>query len=277
MSYFNSRNQQRVLSNDELHSIAPSLFAQSASADRSERYRFVPTIDVLDALRSEGFQPVSVKESRSMTDEGKPFVKHHVRLRREQDLGIKLTDFDTVLPEIALTNSHNGTSGFILDAALHRLVCSNGLIAAQSQGSLRFRHSGSDDLAGRIIEGAYEIVEDFPLLADSVKEWSGIELNRDQQMAFAAAAIPLRFEADEDGNYPVSPSQILVPKRFGDHRKDLFTTFNITQEHLIRGGVRTGIKNGRRMTSRKITSVDTDMKLNKALWTLASEMSKLVQ
>lgn len=276
MSYFQSRHQLAALTNDQLFSMAPSVFAAEAAADRSERYRFVPTIEVVDSLRSEGFLPVSVKESRSMTDDGSPYVKHHIRLRREQDMNTKMATVGQVLPEIALTNSHNGTSGFIMDPALLRLACTNGLIVADSQGTMRFRHSGKDDLTGRILEGAYEIVQDFPLIADKVEEWSGINLNKDQKLALATAAIPLRFDADEDGIYPVQASNLLRPKRWVDARDDLFTVYNVLQENLIRGGVSTGIKNGRRMTSRKITSVDTDLKLNRALWTLADEMAKLV-
>lgn len=263
----------QTLSNDQLFRIAPSIFATTADDKRSGKYRFVPTVDVLDALREEGFQPVGVKTSRSRTEEGAEFVKHHIRMRREQDLNTKLAVVGQVIPELALTNSHNGTSGFILDAALHRLVCSNGMICESSQGALRYRHMGGDNLTGRVIEGAYEIVEDFPRIADTIEEWSGIELNRDQQMAFARAAIPLRFE-EELG---IRPEQLLVPRRYGDRKNDLFTTFNVIQETVIRGGVSTGrTKRGARQTSREIKSVDRDLKLNRALWTLASEMAKLV-
>jgi hypothetical protein len=258
-----------ILSNDQLYRIAPSIFAQSADEARSDKYRFVPTIEVLDTLRSEGFQPVRVTTSRSLTEEGKSYVKHHIRLRRDADLQTKLARVGQVIPEIALTNSHNGTSGFILDAALHRLVCSNGLIAESSQGALRFRHSGKDDLTGRILEGAYSIVKEFPLIADKVEEWSGIGLSDAQRLAFAKAAIPLRF----DDETAVSAQQLLTPRRYGDRNTDLFTTFNVVQEHLIKGGVRQGIKNGRRVTTRKVTSVDRDLKLNRALWTLADALA----
>lgn len=251
----------------------PSVFATQHAGNLSEKYRFVPTIDVLDALRAEGFVPVSCKASRSRDEDGTEYVKHHIRLRREQDLATRLARVGQVIPELALTNSHNGTSGFILDAALHRLVCSNGLIVANEQGSLRFRHSGKDDLIGRVIEGAYEIVEDFPLIADRVESWSELQLSEGQRLAFAKAALPLRFDEETS----VKPDQLLQPKRYGDARKDLFTTFNVVQENIIRGGIYTGRKNGRRQSTRGVTSVDRDLKLNRALWVLADELAKVVQ
>ncbi len=268
----------QVLNNEQLFRTAPSIFASEARDDRSAKYRFVPTIEVLDSLRSEGFLPVSVRESRSLDQANRPFVKHHIRLRRERDVGIKLTDFDSVIPEIALTNSHDGTSGFILDAALHRLVCSNGLVAGTSQGTLRFRHSGSQDLAGRVIEGAYSIVEDFPKIADRVHEFRALELEEDHRRAYAAAAIPLRFDPDPvTGSYPVTPDQLLQPRRFGDRGNNAFVTYNVVQENLIRGGINLGRKNGRRATTRKVSSVDRDLRLNRALWTLTEELVKHVK
>lgn len=263
----------QILSNDQLFRIAPSIFAQAADAQRSERYRFVPTIEVVDSLRGEGFFPVKASASRCKDDQGVDYVKHSIRFRREQDMNTKMAKVGQVLPEIALTNSHNGTSGFIVDPALLRLVCSNGLVVSDSQGSLRYRHGGRDDLTGRILEGVFSIVEDFPLIADKIDEWSSIELSNDQRLAFARAALPLRFD-DTSG---VVADQLLSPRRYGDGKPDLFTTFNVVQENLIRGGLRMKRNaNGRSNTTREIKSVDRDLKLNRALWTLASEMSKLV-
>lgn len=262
----------QVLSNDYLQRIAPSIFSREPAGGLSEKYRFVPTIDVLDALRDEGFFPVAVAASRCKTDDGKDYVKHTLRLRREADLDTKLARVGQVLPELALTNSHNGTSGFLLDPALHRLVCSNGLICAEHQGTLRFRHTGKDDLIGRVLEGAYEIVEDFPRIADKVEEWSNINLDERQRLAFAKAALPLRFEDETT----VRPEQLLTPHRYADHKPDVFSTFNVVQENIIRGGLYAGRKNGRRQTTRKVTSVDRDLKLNRALWTLADELAKAV-
>lgn len=261
-----------ALSNQELPA---SVFATEARGDRSDKYRFVPTIDILTALKTEGFQPVSYRESRALDSNNRPFVRHALRLRREQDIG-RVATFEDVIPEIALTNSHDGTSGFRLDAALHRLICSNGLILGDSIYNMNFRHSGKDDLAERIIEGAYSIVEDFPVIADTVGQWRRINLTPEQRNAFAVAALPLRFDADDHGNFPVGGTKLLTPRRYGDSKPDLWTTFNVVQENIIKGGLHAGYKDNRRQTTRKITAVDKDNRLNKALWTLAAELAKTV-
>ena len=267
------RNQVlSALTDDQMFKIAPSIFAQSAAADRSEKYRFVPTIEVVNALRDEGFNPVRVTASRAKTDDGVDYVKHSIRFRREQDMNTKIAKVGGVLPEIALTNSHNGTSGFIVDPALLRLVCSNGLIVTDSQGALRYRHGGKDDLTGRVLEGVFSVVEDFPLIADKIEEWSSIQLDENQRFAFAKSAMLLRFDEDET----FTPRHLLTARRYGDTKSDLFTTYNVVQENLIRGGVPMGrSEKGRKRVSREIKSVDRDLKLNRALWLLADEMAKL--
>ena len=263
----------QALTNDQLHRIAPSIFAQHADDKRGQRYRFVPTIEVVNAMRAEGFNPVKVTASKAKTEEGMDYVKHSIRFRRESDMDTKLAKVGQILPEIALTNSHNGTSGFIVDPALLRLICTNGLVAATSQGTLRYRHSGKDDLTGRVLEGVFSVVEDFPLIADRIEEWQGTILTHDQRLAFARAALPLRF--DEDAG--IEPQQLLTARRYGDRSEDLFTTFNVVQENLVRGGLSmTRSEKGRRRTTREIKNVDRDLKLNRALWTLADEMAKLV-
>jgi hypothetical protein len=55
----------RALSEDEMRRSAPSIFAVSAHESRSERFQPIPTIEVLRALKDEGFMPVGVKQGRT--------------------------------------------------------------------------------------------------------------------------------------------------------------------------------------------------------------------
>jgi len=48
------------LSEDQMRAAAPSIFAEGKHASRSERYTYIPTIDVLRGLRKEGFEPFMV-------------------------------------------------------------------------------------------------------------------------------------------------------------------------------------------------------------------------
>ena len=49
----------------------------------------------------------------------------------------------TVFPQILLTNSHDGKNSFQFQAGLYRLICSNGLVIADTQfEAVKIRHMG---------------------------------------------------------------------------------------------------------------------------------------
>ena len=58
------------LSDDQIRSVAPSIFAEEKHQSRSDRYTYIPTGEVLGALRKEGFQPFMVCQTR-VRDSGK--------------------------------------------------------------------------------------------------------------------------------------------------------------------------------------------------------------
>jgi hypothetical protein len=64
-----------------------------------------------------------------------------------------------------------------------------------------------------------------------------------------------------------------MPRRFDDRRPDLWSVFNRTQENLTKGGLH-GSANGRRQT-RPVQGIDSDIRLNRALWLLADGLRQL--
>jgi hypothetical protein len=91
----------------------------------------------------------------------------------------------------------------------------------------------------------------------------------------------LRF-ADAEGKTttPITADQLLIPRRREDIGKDLWRTFNVTQENVLKGGL-TAIKRNeggervRRVSTRQIKGIDQDTNLNRALWTLAEKLAEL--
>lgn len=266
----------RALTEDELRKVAPSIFATSAHESRSERFQPIPTIDVLRGLMAEGFMPVGAKQSRSR-DEGKAdFTKHLIRMRK-LDVEQKYRVGDTVC-EILLKNANDGTSAYDLMAGLFRIRCMNSLVSqVSSLDSVKVRHSG--DVQGKVIEGTYRVLDQAHAALAAPADWSGIRLNADENRALAEAAHVLRFgDADGETATPIKPEQLLMPRRHDDRANDLWTTFNVVQENVIRGGLRGVVRddNGRRVrrvTTREVNGIDQDVKLNKALWIVAQAMA----
>ena len=96
-------------------------------------------------------------------------------------------------------------------------------------------------------------------------------LGQDEQQAFAKAALQLRWGDDA----PINTNRLLAAHRHEDVKGDLWTTFNRVQENMLKGGVPGRSSTGRRTTTRAVGGVNENVKLNKALWTLADSMAAL--
>jgi hypothetical protein len=267
----------RAMREDEMRQAAPSIFAVTAHESRSERFKPIPTIEILRALTKEGFVPVGAKQSRTRTEGKANFTKHLIRLRRVDD-GRSYSVGDNVC-EILLKNANDGTSAYELMAGIFRIRCLNSLVAqVGTVEAIRVRHSG--DVAGKVIEGTYSVLNETEKVLAAPQDWSGILLNTDEQAILAEAAHLLRFgDAQGEVRTPIKPAQLLIPRRHGDDANDLWTTFNLLQENTIKGGLR-GVSRDeygrlRRVKSRAVKGIDQDIRLNKALWTLSQKMAEL--
>lgn len=279
MSYLNSFNRPSMpLTIDEVGRLAPSALATHPHESRSERYAYIPTTAVIEGMMKAGFQPFSASQSRSRIEGKAEFTKHMIRFRH-QDLA-QANAVDGVLPEVVLINSHDGTSAYKLIAGIIRMICSNGLIVAESTtGSLSVYHKGHivEDVvsaSNQIIEGAHKSIA----AADA---WSHLQLNPGEQKAFAEAAHTVRF-ADAEGKVstPITAMQLLQARRNDDVGTDLWKTFNRVQENVIKGGLHGVQRDGtgrrlRAVTTRQVKGIDQDVKLNRTMWQIAERMAEL--
>ncbi|MGJ0490971.1 DUF932 domain-containing protein [Methylobacter sp.] len=259
---------QLPLENDQLRRLSPSVFADNKHESRGDRYKFIPTINVVEALRNEGFFPVFASESRARSENKKGFSKHLIRFRQHDGF----STVGEIKPEIVLVNSHDGTSSYQLSSGLFRLACSNGMIVSDGEiDCVRVRHSGN--VIDNVIEGTYRIVNETPKAIEHMDAMRSLTLTNGEKKAFAEAAKMLRWDPEE---MAVNNNELLRPRRSSDQSGDLWTTFNILQEKIIKGGTYVQNKETHNtQRAREVKSVTENVRLNKALWTLAEEMRKL--
>ena len=250
---------------DDIAKNAPSVMAVEAHHSRGERYAFIPTIDVVKGLQQEGFRPFEVRQTRTRIADRHDFTKHMVRLRHVDARGN-----GQEVPEVVLINSHDGTSSYQLISGIFRMVCSNGLIAGENIQQQKVRHSGN--VVNDVIEGAFRVIDESKLLLDNVEEMKAIQLDMQERCILASAAQQLRWEA---GTAPVASACLLQMRRPEDMGNDLWTTFNRVQENLLQGGLSGRSTTNRRTTTRAVQGVNENVKLNRALWTLAEGMAAL--
>jgi hypothetical protein len=268
-SRFGAKNQirrDRPLTNDELASVVPSVFSEEKHGSRSDRYTYIPTIQLLDSLRKEGFQPFFACQTRVRDEARKGHTKHMLRLRRENQIN------GCEVPEIILLNSHDGSSSYQMLPGIFRFVCSNGMVCGEDFGEVRVPHKG--DVTGQVIEGAYEVLGIFDKVDEHMNIMKEIPLNRDEQDLFAQAALMYRY-GEEDKKIPVTPASVLMPRRREDCQNDLWVTFQRVQENMIKGGLTGRSEKGKRTTTRAVNGIDGDVKLNRALWMIAEQFKKM--
>jgi hypothetical protein len=261
-------NMTQPLTENQIRTKTPSVFAAAPHSRVSSRYQFVSTVAVLEGLEREGWYPVRAFESRVRLPDRLGFTKHLLRFRRFDD---RLPQVGDSIPEIVFVNSHDATSSCQLHVGLYRLVCSNGMVVANGEmDHIKARHTG--DVVGEVIEGVYEIVKELPQIAGKVEGFRQIELSPQEQEAFAESALQVRWD---EGLAPITPTALLTPRRSEDRGNDLWSTFQRVQENMLKGGVRGRTRNGKRTSTRAVQSVDGNVKLNKALWSLTARMAEL--
>lgn len=280
-SRYTSNRALALLSDDQIRARAPSVFASAAHASRSQRYTYIPTVDILSAMRREGFFPVSAIQGRSRIPGKADFTKHQIRFIHGEQTATKVGDS---IAQVILTNSHDGTSTYMLDNGRFRLVCLNGMmVAEESFQTLKIPHKGN--IIDRVIEGSFQVMDQTKAVDQRIEQFMSIDLSAQEQQILANAALQLRFEPKENEQPPVRAEQVLQPRRTEDRGNDLWRTFNRIQEAVVRGGIcynapahRTEEGRyvpSRRMHTREVTGIDQNTALNRALWRLTAEMAAL--
>jgi hypothetical protein len=255
----------RPLTNDEIARIAPSILANAPHESRSSRYSYIPTVEVLEALRKEGFQPFMVCQTRVRDDGRRSFTKHLLRLRHAEQISGPEAN------EIILSNSHDGSSSYQMLGGMFRFVCQNGIVCGDNVSDIRVPHKG--DVIGEVIDGAFKVLDSFKVQTQQREAMAATVLDEGEQTAFARSALALRY--DDDRPAPVTEQQLLSPRRFEDLGSDLWRIFNRVQESITRGGLHGRNASGRATTTRAVTGIDQSIRLNRALWVLADELRRL--
>lgn len=241
--------------------IATVIFGEDRHTSRSKRYAYIPTITVLESLQREGFQPFFACQTRVRDPGRRGYTKHMLRLRRAGEIN------GEHVPEIILLNSHDGTSSYQMLPGYFRFVCQNGCVCGQSLGEVRVPHRGN--VVDRVIEGAYEVVGVFDRIEEKRDAMQSLVLPPPARQALAQAALTYRYG---DEHRPVTTADILTPRRREDYGKDLWSTYQTIQENMLKGGISGRSAKGKRIHTRAIHNIDTDIKLNRALWVMAETL-----
>jgi hypothetical protein len=256
------------LSENTLVSAFPTIGQTERFSGVSGRYTPVSTVDVIRQYAADGWFPVeaSVQGTRngSLGVSRVGFQKHLLRFRQQGVTPI-VGEF---LPEINLTNAHDGSGAFTQYAGLRVLACLNGAIASSTDfAAIRLAHIGD---TSRFTAASQTVAKSIPILTERVVAFKERQLSPAERLEFAAAALLLRY--DDAASAPIEAGRLLTSFRQSQSSSSLWHVYNTVQENLVRGGQRSfkRSESGRRVgSSRAVTSVDVNVNVNKGLWQLA--------
>lgn len=278
-------NHLRALSNDQLRIKAPAVFAEQPHSKTSDRYLFVPTIRVIDKMRQAGWEVVSASQqgNRKSTEEAKLSNKHSLFFARRDYINSSFQANET-LPLLKLDNSHNAGSSFQLSAGFFRKACANGLTLPDSiYASPTVKHTV--DLAHDVVEATFKVLSDFPKLMHTQEQLRSIMLTNEEKLLLAdcfaeelftkedrerAQQLAKRYGSDRY----LLESQLLSPVRYDDRKNDLWSVMNVAQERTIKGLINVSNDLGRRVSKRKVTSLDRDREIHNTLFKITEFFAK---
>lgn len=264
---------QQSFSNEDLVRFAPSVGATSGSERTSSKYKFISTLEIVDLLREDGWFPSAVQECRALLADRKGYQRHMIRFQHP-DYQLDRDGWTyRERVEVCLTNSHDAGSSYQFNIGVFRLICANGMIAGNTVGDIRVMHLGYNPM--HVKEASKKLLQQANVIGDKIQLFKTIQLSQDESRLLSEAVVQAVY--DEPEKAPIHHTQLLSRRRAYDSANDLWTTTNVIQENLMKGGLRGKNQAGKFTSTRAIKSIDRDLKINKAIWTLAEKMAELKQ
>lgn len=251
------------ISDRQLKDFAPTIFAKGGIPGVSEKYGFVNTKAIIDAMRDNNFEIVEVRQSQRRDPSRMGFTKHLLKFRPAGMVG-KVRRGD-VVPQIVALNSHDRSSGFHLYAGLFRLLCENGLMVSDGASVEPIKVPHTIRMVENVVDRSLELIR----CADGVfrlrKDMLETQLSDKAALSFARNALEFRPPRAA----ALAPETLLIPRRKEDEPNDLWHVFNRVQENMLRGGNETLTEDGRTIMTRGIGRIERDVQVNTRLWSLA--------
>ncbi len=246
------------------HSILDGL-PDAPCPSRSERYMFIDTRQVVEDMQDLGFQVADVRRPAFRT-KAAAFGVHEVDFRRPEDIGRKSGE----APRLIFINSYDGSRRAQLISGVFRFVCSNGLVVGDVFQQQKFLHLG--DYASQLHEQIKESASQLHRVFERISDYRQTFLDRPQYLEMAKEALALRYPEDE---LILDPELVISPRRSSDRDRDLYTTWNVMQENILKGGLPGRQRNGRTRSSSPLSNIERSNKLNRELWNLLEDYSAL--
>lgn len=273
----NAGSVQNFLTREELRRKCPIAFCTEPTRPVSDKYVVANTMTVVDDLEKLGWKPVDARQRKNIKKgedgslvpsqyslHGIVFQNPDVYITRVVEGKEEIEGY----PQIILWNSFDGSCSFRFMVGVFRLVCSNGLCICDSEfADVRIRH------IHYTFEQMRQVVKDAMKQVDiQIKKMDAMErvtLTKEQQIQMAYEFLKIRDVKGEVSQEGVE--SLLTPKREEDKGNTLWSTFNILQENMTKGGFKVA-KNDKQRKVRPVKSFIKDLTMNQEMWKYATSL-----
>lgn len=273
----NESKAQHFLSRDEIRRKCPIAFCTEPTRPVSEKYVVANTMTVVDDLEKLGWKPVDARQRKNIkkSPDGSlvpsQYSLHAIVFQNPDTYITKTVDGKEEIesyPQIILWNSFDGSCSFRFMVGCFRVVCSNGLVIADSEfADVRIRHIHyTFDQMRQVVQDAMKQVGIQIKKMDAMEK---VELTKEQQIRMAYEFLKIRDVKGEMNDEGIEA--ILKPNRPEDEGNSLWTVFNTLQENMTKGGFRV-TKNDKSRKVRPVKSFIKDLTMNQEMWRYATSL-----
>jgi hypothetical protein len=259
----------------------PSIVSNSKETwgKTTSKYEFIPTTRIIDILADNRWFPVSAAESRIVNPKRHGYQEHMLRFRQE---GVpSIHSLHEAYAEIVVQNSHDGSRAFRIMGGVFVQICGNGLVVSEGLvQSFRIKHIGFTKK--RVEEAIDVILAATPRIGNQIEHFNNIRLTENERIAYAESALWTKYDEYFLKTHHIDAGSLFTDVRPEEKEPTLWNTFNIVQEKVISGGIRIHgyDENGevdlsRHRKSKQITSIQENIRLNRALWNLTEHTAEL--
>ena len=268
------RDNDGIKVDADLRKAFPSIWNTRRSVNVSEDYQLYRSDKVIEIMDDNGMMLVEVGQERiGWSKKRHAHTQIHMMRFREKGLVAgKRAKFGVgdSFPEIVVKNSHDGRCLFQAMAGVFRLICSNGMVVADSNlGSIRRRHFGENNTFEKVREILADLPKETVRVSKLITAWDQVDLNEREQIALAKLMMEQRMTPDW-----LKPEQTLEAVREADRTKadgsrSLWLTFNVLQESLTNRVIQREEGEGRGRSIRPMNAIIGNMTTNQKLWSTA--------
>ena len=276
---FSRRNDNSVMTLDDIAYRAPAVFTETKAERLSDRYQSLNTASLIPVMQDYGYFPVQAAQKRQRGAKdviGAQHKSHLIAFAKQGDEGDGSTR-----SEIVMYNSHDGTSAVKLFAGAYRFICSNGIVAGEGmQASIYHTKKSLADFETML----RNIIDKLPVVMQRFDAARQVQLDASQRYELAKQAVMKRWNLfDSDivdaegrpikGSYAIDETirGALGVQRSEDDLSDAFTVWNRIQENVLRGNVNIKSISNKNIGIRKarpITAVAEHVRINSELFDL---------